>query len=80
MIEKKKKNYILSNPHMQGWYNSYKNNKQGKHPHKHTKDLFVFLMQKKKALKMEKSVNIPKYNKSRQITEQTNLRRNTKDH
>ena len=51
MIEKKKKNYILSNPHMQGWYNSYKNNKQGKHPHKHTKDLFVFLMQKKKGSK-----------------------------
>lgn len=44
--KKKKKTYILSNPHMQGWYNSYKNNKQGKHPHKHTKDLFAFLMQK----------------------------------
>ena len=65
---------------MQGWYNSYKNNKQGKHPHKYTKDLFVFLMPKKKTLKTEKSVNIPKYYKSRQITEQTNLRRNTKGH
>lgn len=79
MIEKKKKpTYLATLICRVGTIHTKITNRENIHTN--IQKIYLYFNAKKKALKMEKSVNIPKYSKSRQITEQTNLRRNTKGH